>query len=269
MIDPTFGGCAFLAAALERYEGLGVTRGGERVFGVDIDPCVAGYARELQARGVPPKNLVAADFLGLSPEHFGHGFGAMVGNPPYVRHHRLDPATIDRGQTAVKALGVALPRTADLWAYIVIHALRFLAVDARLALLLPGAALHADYARPVLERLEMDFRSVDLVLVRDRLFEDASERTVVLLADGFGGGPCEARNHRVQDVEGIREILATAETGSCSLSQLGLEWNHRFVRSQLRPRASVGQRSSSPNVCRGWQSRWANTGTSALYGDRG
>ena len=56
-----------------------------------------------------------------------------------------------------------------------------------MALLLPGAVLHADYARPIVEYLCSRFASVRFVHVAERLFEGALEETVVLLARDFGG----------------------------------------------------------------------------------
>ena len=134
---------------------------------------------------MPERNLVHADFLTVSPDRFDRPMNVILGNPPYVRHQLLDAAAIERGIQVSNKVGVDLPRRADLWAYIVIHSLQFLDSGGRLGLLLPGAVLQSDYSRPVLAALEDRFRSVDLIHVRERLFTDASERTVVLLADGF------------------------------------------------------------------------------------
>ncbi len=227
VIDPTFGGCAFLEAAVDRLESLGSACAGRRVFGVDIDPRTAGYANALRQRGVPPENLVNADFLRLEPNHFGHQFGALVGNPPYVRHHLLDVATVERGQKRARELGVGLPRTADLWAYVLVHSLQFLAPGARMALLLPGSVLQADYSRPVVAELAASFASLDLILVRDRLFEDASERSVVLLADGYQRGPTAPRRHKVRSVEELSGFLESSLVQDPPLEDCSLEWNDR------------------------------------------
>lgn len=206
-LDPTFGGCAFLHAALERLAVLGVERPGDNVFGVDVDPRAMDHARRLLDLGVPRKNLVRGDFLTVRPDRFGRRVDAVIGNPPYVRHHRLSAETIERGQSCVADAGLDVPRTADLWAYVLVHSLRFLRVGGRMALLLPGAVLQANYARPVVDALASRFAQIELVLIRERAFADASERTVALFADGFGDGPTTPS---VQRVENVRDLACFA-----------------------------------------------------------
>ncbi|MHB8480795.1 MAG: hypothetical protein ACYDA5_10350, partial [Vulcanimicrobiaceae bacterium] len=113
--------------------------------------------------------------------------------PPYVRHYRMTDEMIDVAQSAMGKAGVSVPRLASSWAYFVVHSAQQLARDGRMALLLPGAILHADYALPILTYLRSRFSSIRLVHVTDRLFEGALEETVVLLAQGFGG--CASEQH--------------------------------------------------------------------------
>ncbi|MGH6689502.1 MAG: N-6 DNA methylase [Gammaproteobacteria bacterium] len=207
VLDPSFGGCSFLRVALRRLRASGMRTPGHVVFGVDRDPDTACYAAELVASGVPRSNLRIADFFSVRADGFPQKFGAVVGNPPYVRHHLLSPEAVECGQQAAAAVGVSLSRRADLWAYFVAHSLSFIQAGGRLAFLLPGALLHADYAAPILEKLERISSEFRLVQVRERLFSDTSERTVLLLATGVWNGSCAAVLHEVQDAAALAALL--------------------------------------------------------------
>ncbi len=86
LLDPSFGGCAFLEAGAKVMEELGSRAGGAKVFGVDIDADCVEYVRS--SSRLRERNCTFEDFLALSPGDVrGAPFRAVVGNPPYVRHH--------------------------------------------------------------------------------------------------------------------------------------------------------------------------------------
>lgn len=205
VLDPSYGGCSMLRVALEELRHLGAPHPAQLIFGADIDAATAQWAAHLASEGVPPENLVEADFLSLSPVADLPLATAVVGNPPYVRHHRLSSALRSQAFVASDSAGVHLSARASLWAYFVIHATRFVAPGGRMALLLPGAVLQADYAPAVRNYLEHSFRDVLLVRVRDRIFDDAQEETVALLASGAfasdSPNPC-----RFADVDGLQDL---------------------------------------------------------------
>ena len=135
---PSFGGCAFLNAATTILASRGVSKPGERVFGVDVDPMCMEYVRKDQ--NLVEKNCIIRDFLSLSPKDIsGAPFHTIIGNPPYVRHHWFNGTTRKAGRVAMAAAGVALPETASAWAYFLIHTLSFIAKNGRLAMLVPEA----------------------------------------------------------------------------------------------------------------------------------
>ena len=158
VLDPSFGGCAFLTTAAKVLASKGVPEPGRFVFGVDVDPSCMRYVRD--DRNLVEKNCVVGDFLGLSPKDMpGAPFHAVVGNPPYVRHHWLNGTTRAAGRAAINAAGVELPATASAWAYFLIHALNFLGKRGRLAMLVPEAILQTDYSRCRQGLTRLAFRS--------------------------------------------------------------------------------------------------------------
>ncbi len=185
VLDPSFGGCSLLRAALALRRHMHSSNQ-VAVFGVDVDPGALAHARELHKLGVPKANLIQADFFAIDSSRFGgRKFDAIVGNPPYIRHHWHHGASRELALALASANGVRLPGRADAWAFFVVHALSFLQQGGRLALLLPVAILHADYAQSVLEHLSTKFENVRLIELAERLFPGASEATIVLAASGY------------------------------------------------------------------------------------
>jgi adenine-specific DNA-methyltransferase len=151
LLDPAFGGCAFLKAAVRVLHKKGTANAEELVFGVDIDPsCVNNVIEDGRLHA---ENCLVDDFLHTRPQDLpGAPFEAVVGNPPYVRHHWFNgsaPAAL----LLPSDHSIKLLRTASSWAYFVVHALGFLRPGGRLAMLVPEAILQANYATRVREVL--------------------------------------------------------------------------------------------------------------------
>lgn len=216
VLDPSFGGCSFLRSAVTRLSELGAVRPGSQVFGIDVDPATSPYVDALAPLGVPNQNLKYEDFFAVTPDCFPKRFDAVVGNPPYIRHHRLDSETLERARACAEAENISLDGRSDAWAYFVAHSLSFLKQGGRLALLLPGSVLHADYARPLREELSTRFRNVELIQLRERLF-DARESTTVLLADGFRKGTSSVGLRRVRAASELSALLRDHEWAEPSL----------------------------------------------------
>ena len=207
VLDPSFGGCAFLNAATRVLSDRGVSKPSRLVFGVDVDPSCLGYVRGNE--DLAEENCIVRDFLTLSPKEIpGAPFKAVIGNPPYLRHHWFNGKSRKAGRTAVCEAGVELPETASAWAYFLIHALSFLTKGGRLAMLVPEAILQADYASPVRDLLVSCFHQVNLIYIHDRLFEGTDEAVVAVIASGFG----KKGRLRVEAVERAKDLATILKT---------------------------------------------------------
>lgn len=211
VLDPSFGGCAFLNAAIRVLSERGVPEPGQLVFGVDVDPTCIDYVRD--SEDLSERNCIVKDFLTLSPKDFpGAPFKAVIGNPPFLRHHWFKGKTRKAGRTAICSAGVNLPETASVWAYFLIHALSFLAKGGRLAMLVPEAILQADYAATVRDLLVSRFQQVNLIYIHDRLFEGTDEAVVAVIASGFG----KQGNLRVETVEQVEDLVTVLNSPECA-----------------------------------------------------
>jgi adenine-specific DNA-methyltransferase len=154
-----------------------------------------------------PTHLHQGDLLGLDMEQLGGQFDAILGNPPYIRHHLLAKDLVARGRRSGAALGVELNGRSDSWAYFCAHLLTFLAPGGRLALVLPGSVLHADYAMPLLDTLATSAGMVQLIRVGERLFPGVQERTVLLLVDRARPSGGHVRYRKIANLDGLGRAL--------------------------------------------------------------
>ncbi len=211
VLDPSFGGCSFLRAAADHLQANGVRRTARLVHGVDVDPLAQRHLARLNTGRSTRASAVIGDFFSLDVSKLvGAPFSAVVGNPPYLRHHVF--AGEQRASARAATIGAApqLSETTNAWAYFIVHALSMLAPKGRLAFILPGAALQADYAKPVLELLESRFLSTSLVYLRQRLFTDTDQDSVLLLARGHLQGAAPAS---YAEIESMRQFHPARRLG--------------------------------------------------------
>ena len=208
VLDPSYGGCAFLDAAVSVLRQGNPNGSGGEVYGVDVDPLCVDYVS--RSDGLIDANCIVADFLEASPADLpGSPFAAIVGNPPYVRHHWIKGGQWDSARAVAADATVPLPATASLWAYFLLHSLDFLAPGGRLAMLVPEAILQADYAAPLRETLAERFGRTSLIYIRDRLFDGTDEPVVVVACADFGGQG-DVTEEAIECVEDLEAVLADA-----------------------------------------------------------
>ena len=167
--DPTCGDGAFLRGAARR--GMtslwGTDRDGEALRAIDVEA-----------------ELRCTDLFELEPADLP-AFDAIVGNPPFVRVERLEPAERRRLRERVgAALPIPLPAQADLSLLALLHCARFLAPGGRLAFVMPNTVLDARFGASVRDHL---LRSVGLrAVVESRVeawFPEVSLNTAVVLLE--------------------------------------------------------------------------------------
>jgi len=217
VLDPSFGGCAFLEAAALRLVALGARMPAKNLFGFDTDrralePLVRLFA------GTPASDrfVVPRDFLSTSPGTADCPLvDAVVGNPPYVRHHLLKGVRRDVARDAALSSGYDLSKKSSYWGYFVLHAVRCLKPGGRLAFVLPVSLLTTDYADTVRAVLFQGFGRTRVIVVDQRLFEGAEERSVVVLADGWSNANEGVSIERARDAQAL----------SAAVSEVPARWN--------------------------------------------
>ena len=184
VIDPTCGDGAFLAAA--------AAAGVRALTGVEIDSEAAAQAR---AR-LPRATIVDGDVLAPGLVEQLGVFDLAIGNPPWVRAGRIDPA-IKRARAEALAtdwpeldapLIDAIARHADLAATCLLRALRLVRPGGRVALVLSTALLDADGATALWTAIER-IASVRALITApaERWFPDAAVNPMLVVAERHAG----------------------------------------------------------------------------------
>lgn len=229
VLDPSYGGCAFLSSALAVLENRGSSNPGINIFGIDIDPQAGAFAQALAQQGVPHTNLLSGDFIKVSPKRFGM-VDVIVGNPPFVRHHEMSKESKAAVAAMVSNTVFPLSKRAGYWAYFVIHSLAFLKTGGRMALILPEAVLQAEYAKSLRGYLDREFARVTYLRITTRIFKDTPERVVVLLAEGRGNTHVATEIETVWDVEELQRNLDSTVEVSVRASVVAEQTYSHYIR---------------------------------------
>lgn len=204
ILEPSAGDAAFLVAATHRLRELGAAS--PDVDGVEIHRASAVTARRRVAEAGGRARIRTRDFFAIEPHP---GYTVVIGNPPYIRYQDFRGQARAQSRRAALKAGVALSGLASSWAAFTVHAALFLRPGGRLALVLPAELLSVNYAAVVRKFLFDRFATVELVMFDEQVFPEAEADVVLLLADGYGGGPSgHAVIHRAQNAGSLTSELA-------------------------------------------------------------
>ena len=184
VLDLGAGEGVFLVEAGRRLQELGV--GGDRlaaaICGVEKDPARYGQTVSTlhQQFGVSFPGIRHADLFDCEfPQ-----IAAIVGNPPYVRRASLDNIDEIHGRIIHNDLLIGnIPRLADLYAYFLLYAERFLVSGGRLAVIISSSWLDTRSGEFLKHFLVSRFRLHAVVACEARMFEDALVKSVLLIAE--------------------------------------------------------------------------------------
>tara|TARA_R110002020_G_scaffold283918_3_gene499535 strand:- start:5688 stop:7370 length:1683 start_codon:yes stop_codon:yes gene_type:complete len=213
VIEPSFGECSFIEASFNRLKELECSNPEENIYGCDIDPNAFSFLTNNLNDKVKIENFILKDFMHTAIEDFDQkSFDVSVGNPPYISSHNL---TIEEKNVYLqrwKDLGIKIDGRASLWAHFLIHAIQLISIEGRLAWVLPGSLLQADYAIEVRKYLSSVFEDVICISMEERFFlqEGTEEETVILLAKNkIAAGAekllCFAKASSIEELEKIIE----------------------------------------------------------------
>ena len=190
VLEPSFGGCSFLRSAADRLRALGSTDPQYSLYGCDIDSKAFEHLSNTFGELVDLSHYKKCDFLKLKGKRaWGIGFDCIIGNPPYLPSRYINESARNSAVEQLKELGIRLDLRSSLWVYFVALGLNYLKLGGRIAWILPGSFLQANYATQLRAVLAHSFERIHAFLIRDRLFlyEGTEEQTVVLLGAGYHG----------------------------------------------------------------------------------
>jgi adenine-specific DNA-methyltransferase len=186
VLEPSFGGCGFLSTAHNTLTRLGHAEPIRQIFGCDIDPVAFEYLAGVFGHDADISGFILRDFLDChAVQEWPERFSVVLANPPYIPHQRIGKARLRELWQRPQGISGVKGRS-SLWAYFLSHAVSLLKPGGRMAWVLPGAFLQADYAAPIRTYIGQRFARAAAFVIHERLFlaEGADEETVILLADG-------------------------------------------------------------------------------------
>lgn len=233
VLDPSFGGLAFLQAARQRLGDLGASSAkvGRQLYGVDLDSEAHALALADEGLGIEAETLLLRNFFETQPSKDLPLADAVVGNPPYVRY-QLSNGAGDAGHRIAAAAGVQLTRLSSTWAPFVLHSTAFVAPGGRMALVLPAELLHAQYANEVLGFVQQRFTRTTIVMFERRVFPGALEEVVLLFAADRTDRKDATRHLSVVDCQDLDDLTTGAlqpMAGTAAPKSSGAESKHKLL----------------------------------------
>lgn len=214
ILEPSFGGCGFITAALNQLSEFGATKPISQIYGCDVDPAAYETLGRTLVTELPGKNFLIQDFLQTTKKSWSpSNFDVVLGNPPYVSHHNMNHDQKIRAKEALLRTECTLSGTASLWAYFVLHSISFLNQGGRLAFILPISFLTSLYAKKIQNLLIEHFSSTLIIRKHFHSFKaaGASERTIAVLADGYSK----------DEISGKMQIVSAASMSDFEDAALG------------------------------------------------
>jgi hypothetical protein len=178
IFDPAVGAGAFFHAAKNIELEIGRKL---KLSGNEIDPDALQQAITSGLSQSDIEDVCLQDFTLFKPKN---PLPAIVANPPYLRHHRLDRETKDRlRRLSSDVLGFALDGRAGYHVYFLVHALSLLAKFGRLAFIVPADTFEGVFARKLWGWICAHFRLEAVVTFEPQAspFPGVDTNAVVLL----------------------------------------------------------------------------------------
>ncbi len=170
-LDPAFGTGAFYSALLRSFPRSQITA----AYGYEIDPHYGNDA--LQFWRDEFLDLKLADFTQAKPPLLDQDkINLLVCNPPYVRHHHLQPGEKLRLQALIKLkTGLKLSGLAGLYCYFLLLSHAWLAKGGLAAWLIPSEFMDVNYGKQVKQYLlgHITLLRIHRFNPNDTQFEDA------------------------------------------------------------------------------------------------
>lgn len=143
VFDPAVGAGAFIQAA-QRH--AAVSHWHFSFAGYEIDPNVLEQTLRFGSPMLDVSQITLNDFIHNPPDAV---FDAIIGNPPYIRHHRLSPEVKNYLRSlSLRAMGFALDGRAGLHHYFLLLALQRLTPQGKLAFIMPADTCEGVSAKP-------------------------------------------------------------------------------------------------------------------------
>lgn len=223
VLEPSCGDGEFLAALIRKVER------GSLVTAVELDWAEAAKA---ELRVDAAVDVIRGDFFMwfLASSPVGR-YGAVVGNPPFIRYQSFPEAHRDAAFAIMRAEGLRPSKLTNAWVPFVVAATRALRIGGRLAMVVPAELLQVGYAAELREYLVRKYRRLVIVTFRHLLFEGTQQETVLICGireDGLGARMKWIELDGLSDLETLDERSA-ANGVPADLNHAREKWTQYYL----------------------------------------
>jgi adenine-specific DNA-methyltransferase len=175
VLEPSAGDGEIVEPAQHR-----VGKGGN-ITAVELFPAEAA---KLKRRAGDRTTVVQGDVFAWYLRNRPDGaFGAVVGNPPFIRYHSFPEEHRQRAFTLMEEEGLHPSRLTNAWVPFVVLATRALRRGGRIGLVVPAELLQVMYAGELREYLARKYVNLTIITFRRLLFDGIQQETVLLLGE--------------------------------------------------------------------------------------
>lgn len=226
VVDPGAGSARFLLAAGRQFPAA-------RLVAVELDPLAALIARaNLATAGMADRAEVRVEDFRTSPLNGFDGRTLYLGNPPYVRHHLIDPTWKAWLKTEAEAMGMKASGLAGLHVYFFLSIARRARAGDYGALITAAEWLDVNYGQLVRD-LFLDRLGGQAVYIVEPKAEPfpGTATTGAVTTFTVNGQPTSARFARVDSLDSLDSL-----TGGRPIGRERLKAEHRWSHFTRTPR---------------------------------
>ena len=190
VLEPSFGGGAFIRSAIQQFKVLGSNYPEKQISGCDIDDHAFQHLPEYFGKrmGKVGRRFILSDFLEVMPESFiTKKFDCILANPPFIGYKDMSTAQRVAARRISDQFRLGKNRYASIWYYFILNSLLNLKEGGRIAFVLPHAFIDNNYASSLRIYLAENFKSIATFSLPNRIFSNqgTKERVVVVVAQGW------------------------------------------------------------------------------------
>lgn len=202
LLDPALGTGVFIAKYLEISRRAHHVVNRDNIYGCEIDGAIYDIFRSLGPGSQSDfKNVTNSDYLLKS---YPQKFDAIICNPPYTRHHRLNPIyKTDVRKKLEEHFNISLSSFSSQFVYFFLKSLSELSPTGRLVYLTPIELYEAAYARPIVNVLQNNFhpRAVFRFSPKLNIFSGADNNLAVTVVDGPNSPDTSFKELEISNIE--------------------------------------------------------------------
>lgn len=169
VLDPCFGGCAFLKALRKAAF--------KEVVGIELDKQWYDIAKE----EFTEYSIEVGDFLSFEPIN---KFDGIIMNPPYIRHEKIDELSscgITKEKLFRNPLFVELPRTSNMYMFFIVKAIDLVKDNGEIVAIFPSSWMSAKGGKSFKRIIEEHMCITDQIDVYGEVFEGGALVEVSIL----------------------------------------------------------------------------------------